>query len=223
MTCLQCGKQFDGERKRKYCSHECAIAASTKKGNFPCPNCGKPMFRKQFKRDRKCMSCTRTIHGMHLKAIGVNPYVFETDESKSRRLASLRTEQHRKRVSIQWLDKPKTSPLQKKFSPRHSRAIECFFRDPKNVIHYCCNISKFVNENRHLFADDDIIQKRPSKSYLCNATKGLAALHRGDVLTWKGWMFVSNREGRERFDLIARNSESNHAMEAFPAGCPSAD
>ena len=60
-----------------------------------------------------------------------------------------------------------------------------------------------------IFAEEDVVQKihggKPTKSYNCNATHGLSTLHTGFRMTWKGWTVVSNREGRERFDLIGRN------------------
>ena len=211
-TCKHCGKEWKEKPShawRKYCSRACMSADYTTTANFPCPDCGKEIIRQPYKAKHRCHECAMKRHSAYLIGKGHNPYVFETQASREKRLAAIRSDANRQRLSELFKDKPKTAECHKKFSARHARAVECFFRDPRNVTHYCRNICKFVNDNKHLFNEEDTIQKihggKPSKSYVCNATQGLSRIQRGENGSWKGWLVVSNREGRERFDLIGRN------------------
>lgn len=96
-----------------------------------------------------------------------------------------------------------TTDNHKKHSVKHCNAVECFFRDPRNVIHYCKNITSFVYKNPTLFNREDVLVHR--KHRYSRASSGLSQIHSGNVGSWKGWTLVGEREGRERFDLIARN------------------
>ena len=212
VTCKRCGKDWmekPSHSWRQYCSRTCMKAAYTKTANFPCPDCGKQMIRQPHLAKVRCHECAGKWTSAYLTGKGHNPYVFETTESRKKRLAAIGSEENRKRLSELFKDKPKIADCHKKFSARHACAVECFFRDPRNVIHYAKNICRFVHENQHLFNPEDVVQKihggKPSKSYVCNATQGLSRLYRGANETWKGWALVSNREGRERYDLIGRN------------------
>jgi len=82
--------------------------------------------------------------------------------------------------------------------------MECFVRSPNNVVYLVRNATAFVHENAGLFAPEDVVWKVRGKTRGCNATHGLSTIHTGRRMTWKGWTLVSNREGRESQDLIAR-------------------
>jgi len=215
-TCKHCGKEWrekPSHVRRVYCSRACANAGLSRAGEFPCPRCGALVFRKRCDAHRLCPACVPLNLSERNKRIGLNPYSVESETSKAKRLAWLKSEANRKRVSAMFKDKHPQHPKRKQFSPLHSKAVECFFRDPQNVIHYCRNICRFVHENPNLFNPEDVIQKihggKPSKSYICNATQGLSQVSRGHRMTWKGWTVVSNREGRERYDLLGRTWQEN--------------
>lgn len=227
-SCKHCGKEWKEKPShawRQYCSRACMKVGQTKARDFPCPRCGVMVFRKQSEAHRLCPDCVKQNLSERNKRTGLNPYSVENEASKAKRLAWMASEENRKRVSAIFKDKHPQSPLLKKYSPNHVKAVECFFRDPRNVVHYCRNICRFVHENQHLFNPEDVIQKihggKPSKSYVCNATQGLSQVSRGHRMTWKGWAVVSNREGRERFDLIGRNwqeAEPANGRDERPGG-----
>jgi hypothetical protein len=215
-VCKHCGKEWREKPShawRVYCSRDCMAAGTSTSGNFPCPDCGIPIHRQPHLAKHRCMECARKRLGEQMVARGHNPYAFETAESMAKRMAALQSDEARKRTSETFKDKHPQSPLLKKFSPQHVKAVECFFRSPKNLVYYCRNISRFVHENKHLFNPEDTIQKvhggKPSKSYVCNAVQGLSRIYRGVNGSWKGWTVVGDREGRERFDLLGRNFEQN--------------
>lgn len=179
LTCLRCGKEWlekPSQSHRKYCSMRCRNQAYVVAGNFPCPDCGKAIYRIPSRAHIRCRNCGQKRQGQTMS--GKNPM-------------------HQP---------PKTV---KKFSPDHCNAVECFFRSPDNVILYCRNIARFVHEHKNLFDPNDVIVKpkggRPLSGGYSNATNGLSKIYRGYRSVWKGWMIVSNREGRERVDLIGRN------------------
>ena len=209
LICKHCSKEWmekPSHAWRQYCSRECHRIGLTKAQEFPCPRCGKMIHRKPCEAHRHCPDCIKLNVSERNKMRGVSPRLYMNDDAKQRQANATRTDQNRKRVSALFKDKNPTSPSLRKFSPNHCKAVECFFRDPSNVIHYCRNISRFVHDNPHLFKAEDLIQKKhTSKSNFRNATNGLSTIHRGSRTTWKGWTLVSNREGRERYDLIGRN------------------
>ncbi len=211
-TCPKCGKEWrvkPSKSWRKYCSRECWAKVKTKNREVACPKCGVMVVKSTVKAVGYCKNCIKTMISERNKNLKIDPYKYETESSRKKRLEHFSTEEYRAKVSTRFKDKHPQSPLSKKFSPKHCCAVECFFRDPRNIVHYCKNISRFVHENKFLFNPEDTIQKihggKPSKAYVCNATQGLSQIHRGNRMSWKGWTVVSNREGRERFDLIARN------------------
>lgn len=55
------------------------------------------------------------------------------------------------------------------------------------------NLSNFVRENSHLFADDDVIWRPPESHPWCRAQRGLYSLFKETkpVEQWKGWRAVS--------------------------------
>ena len=211
-TCEHCGRQWSEKPShswRRFCSRKCRSAAATGRVQKPCPDCGAMKWRYPGEEAKRCRRCSGLRHRKRMKQLGIRPKMYWTAASIERQLAKVRSDENRKRVSLRFKDVPKEAPSLKKFSPHHCCAVECWFRDPNGVVHYCRNISRFVHENARLFHPFDVEQKcyggKPSKSYVCNATHGLSAVHRGFRGSWKGWEVVSHREGRERFDLIGRN------------------
>ena len=77
----------------------------------------------------------------------------------------------------------------------HHRAISGFLRDPFGRLHKFHNLTQFVRDNLLLFAQQDIVYRRPKKTKpgsalkVCNASKSLHNLVRPNSrrTTWKGW------------------------------------
>lgn len=209
--CPQCGSSFTVQpaRQLKFCSKACWQAAITKARLFPCPRCGAMHYRKQCERDHLCRACVAQTTSERNKERQQH-LAWCTEEAEAKRRAALASEANRQRVSALFKGKHPQGPRVRKFSPQHFKAVECFFRDPNGVVHYCRNVARFVHQNQHLFDPEDVIQRNyrgtSPGSYRCRATTGLYHLRLGIRTTWKGWTFVSNREGRERFDLLGRNT-----------------
>lgn len=218
-TCPQCGRQWREKPShgwRKYCCMECMAAAMRTGATYKCDGCGvvKRYNPKQGK-PRLCFKCCRTDAAYLKNQSEANrrnnhsPQRFQTEESEAKRLAMIRSDGFRKRLSEVKKGVPQKGRASR-FNPQHVKAVECFFRDPTGRIHYCKNISRFVAMNKGFFDPEDVKQRpwaKNSKSYQCNATQGLGMVYRGRRGSWKGWCLVSEREGRERFDLLGRNAE----------------
>lgn len=58
------------------------------------------------------------------------------------------------------------------------------------------NLSNFVRENTHLFAEEDVIWKPPKKNPWCKAQKGLSSLFKENKPQgqWKGWRPVKKTD-----------------------------
>ncbi len=210
--CKRCGTEWmekPSHAWRQYCSRPCMSAGFTTTANFPCPDCGKSIIRRPCFAKRRCLECGHKRASELMISRGHTPMRFATVESEGVRRKIFSSAEYSAMVSKRFKGIPKTHERHRRFSRNHVRAVECFFKAPNNVVHYCRNISRFVHENQHLFNPADVIQKthggKPSRSYVCNATQGLARISRGANTTWKGWLLVSNRDGRERFDLIGKN------------------
>jgi len=215
LTCKKCGKEWlekPNHSWRKYCSTQCAgnsIRINDKEK--VCVQCGKT-FQTTWK-TRSNISCSRECaylyHGIQQREKGHSPILFR-DESKW--LAAVQSEKNRIRTRELHLGKIRNTPQSKRYSPNHIRARECFLRDPSGVIHYVKNITRFVHMNPDLFPPETL-NWRPGKKYKssisCAATYGLVSIVNGHRMTWRGWQLIGNREGRERFDLIARNFTTN--------------
>lgn len=212
LTCKKCGKEWSAipsRASRSFCSDKCA---GNVKNAYPkrktCVCCGEEFLikSKNSRRVTTCSaSCKNKVHSKWMSEHGHTPLKFR-DESKW--LDSLHSDEYRAKLSRINMGKVFETPKTKRFSLNHTRAVECFLRDTRNVIHYVRNITRFVHLNPALFHEDDVRWKKvgkTGKSWVCKATHGLQMVARGDVGTWKGWMLVSGREGRERFDLIGRN------------------
>ena len=99
---------------------------------------------------------------------------------------------------------PKTENTAK-HSAKHFRAVEGLFRDPRGVVHYARNLTKFVSENKHLFLPEDTIDTSKDSTPRVRAAHGLGILYRGTRGSWKGWTLVSDVEIKEHgWDLLRR-------------------
>jgi uncharacterized Zn ribbon protein len=210
-VCPACGKEWKEKPShawRKYCSNQCAgNALKNPNREKTCVRCGSK-FKTTWKTRKRITcstACAHAWHGQQQKERGHNPIKYR---DKSKWLAAVQSEENRRAVSAGNLGKVRSTPKSKRYSPQHTRAVECFLRSPRNVVYYVRNITRFVHEKPELFPAETLNWK-PSKRYKtsvsCAATHGLASVARGHRMTWRGWQVVSNREGRERYDLIGRN------------------
>ena len=191
--CKHCGKGWKVQpchtHAHVYCSKECRKAESVQR-EYPCPVCG-VMKMRYLSGAEICMPCSRKIQGRTMKALGNNPRKYQTAEGEKRRLEKIRSKENRERTSILHKGKDKHTPKTKRFSKEHARAASGIFLNPQNQRFPFRNICKFVFENKHLFNDEDTIQKTYKgiqvKSYQCNATHGLSAIYAGRRNSWKGW------------------------------------
>lgn len=211
-TCPQCNVQFQVKKshlqKRIYCSIACRCAAKPK-AIFTC-GCGEQITR----RAKKCKGCAGKERGQYLISIGYNPRMFSSKDSEEKRLAYIKSDENRRRISSLTKGKSIQRENGRRFSPRHCSAVECLLRDAKGIVHYCANISAFVFNNKDLFLAEDTIQKEyrghARKSYQCNATLGLSRIYRGYRGSWKGWTLVSDVEIAEgQWDLLRRKYDEN--------------
>jgi len=212
-TCEFCGAKWmekpSHAARRKYCSGRCfGLARRKPLVKKLCAICGDE-FSPSHERKKVTIcskdKCKGELRHQIAKRIGSNPYKH-VDEAK--RLAGLRTKEHRESKRLLMLGKDKTGPLCARNSPSHIRAAEFFVRDPRGRVHHVVNISRFVRLNPHLFEEEDVQQAAwaEGKKFLaCRATGGLHSISKGHRMSWHGWTLVSDREGRERFDLIGRN------------------
>jgi len=93
---------------------------------------------------------------------------------------------------------PKTMPL----SSEHHCAIEGLLRDPRGVVRYFQNLTKFVLDNIELFDPKDV---RKIQGNSTRASGALGAVYRGANGSWKGWTLVSDVEIKEgQWDLLRR-------------------
>ena len=77
----------------------------------------------------------------------------------------------------------------------HHRAVSGFLRDPLGRLHKFHNLAQFVRDNPLLFAQKDLVYRRPKKdkpgsaSRTCNATTSLYNLVSPNAArtSWKGW------------------------------------
>lgn len=193
-TCPVCNEQFrvkPSQNWRICCSIKCKAKLSTTARMRPCPRCGVLSMRRPSSSHLICLSCVKIVISERNKRTGNNPIAASTKESEERRLASLRSADNRNRVSLQFKDKHPQHPLLKQYSPDHVSAVEGYVRDPNGIIHHVINISRFVHDNKNLFASADVEQKnyggKTSKSYQCHATQGLSTIIRGHRGRWKQW------------------------------------
>lgn len=202
--CENCGGPLKFKWQKKFCSHKCKGEGRAIQ-NKPCSDCG---ALKKTKRSLRCKPCENKNSSKRQKKLAIDPRVYSNEKSEKLRIAGIIKSLEARKLSGN-LFNPKKADCHRRFSQKHVKAVECFFRDPRNVVHYCKNISAFVWHNKFLFNPEDVEEKiyglKKTKSYVCNAIQGLSKLYRGRCGVWKGWMLVENREGRERFDLIGRN------------------
>jgi len=202
--CAHCGEPLKFKWQKKFCSHKCRGEGRAIHGKFCC-DCGAP---KKQRKSTRCKPCENKNSSQRQKKLAIDPRVYANENSEELRIAGIIKNLEARKLSGN-LYKPKKAACHRRFSQKHVKAVECFFRDPRNVIHYCKNISAFVWHNKFLFNPEDVEEKihggKKTKSYVCNAIQGLSQLYRGRCGVWKGWMLVEKREGRERFDLIGRN------------------
>jgi len=207
IKCQHCGNALTFRWQKKFCSYKCGSEARATH-NKACCDCGS---QKKQRRSVRCKPCSSKKHSQRQQSLEINPRLFSNEEIEKKRLSNVLKNLEQRRISGD-LAKPKKADCHRRFSQKHVKAVECFFRDPRNVVHYCKNISAFVWNNKFLFQPEDVEKKihagKERPSYTCNATQGLAQVQRGYCGTWKGWMLVGEREGRERFDLIGRNFQT---------------
>lgn len=210
-VCPACGKEWREKPShawRKYCSAKCA-GNSLKNPNREksCVWCGAKFETtwKTRKRITCSTACVNAWNGKQRKESGHSPIKYR-DHAKW--LAAVQSYENRRAVSAANTGKVRTTPKSQRYSPQHARAVECFLRSPNNVVYYVRNITRFVHENPGLFPTETLNWK-PAKNWKssisCAAVHGLATVARGHRTTWRGWQVVSDREGRERFDLLGRN------------------
>lgn len=202
--CQHCSEPLTHKWQKMFCGHKCRVASRSIHSST-CVECGEP---KKSRKAVRCKVCANKVLSQRQKKNGVNPRLYITEASEATRLANVAKNIEKRKLSGD-LAKPKKADCHRRFSQKHCKAVQCFFRDPRNVVHYCKNISAFVWNNKNLFHPKDVEKKihagKETASYACNATQGLSKVHRGRCGTWKGWMLIGEREGRERFDLIGRN------------------
>jgi len=223
-VCPACGKEWKEKPShswRKYCSNLCAGNALKKPDSQKtCVMCGVKFWTtcKTRKRMTCSTACAHAWHGKQQSERGHNPFKYR-DESKW--LDAVRAESNRRAISAGNTGKVRSTPQSKRYSPQHIRAVECFLRSPRNVVYYVRNITRFVHANPELFPPETLNWKpstRYKTSLTCAATHGLATVARGHRMTWRGWQVVSNREGRERYDLIGRNWQEETPMDDMSVG-----
>lgn len=174
-----------------------------------CVTCGEKFDTTWETRRRITCSkaCAYLLKGKQNKERGYNP---SKTRNYAKWLTSVQSEENRRACRDGNLGKIRNTPKSRRFSPQHTRAAECFLRSPNNVVYYVRNITRFVHEKPQLFPLETLNwkpHKRWKTSVSCFATHGLATIARGHRMTWRGWQLVSNREGRERYDMIGRNKE----------------
>lgn len=210
-VCPACGKEWKEKPShawRKYCSTQCAgNALKNPNREKVCVECGTTFetTHKTRKRITCSTKCAHAWHGKQQKARGHNPIKYR---DRTKWLAAVQSDENRRVVKAALTGMIRHTPLSARYSPQHTRAVECFLRSARNIIYYVRNITRFVHENPGLFPPETLKWKPGKKwksSISCAATHGLASVARGFRMTWRGWQVVSNREGRERFDLIVRN------------------
>lgn len=210
-TCAACGKEWKEKPShafRKFCSAECAgNAIRIQDKEKICTQCGSA-FKTTWKTRSNVtcsLKCAHLRHGQQQRNSGHSPIRFR-DEKKW--LSAVKSEENRLRASKTNAGKIRSTPKSKRFSPNHSRAVECWIRDPQNIVHYVKNIAGFVHKNPHLFPPETVIWRKSGKhgsTHDCASAGGLRSIASGRRNVWRGWMLVGNREGRERFDLVGRN------------------
>ncbi len=161
-----------------------------------CPVCKEPFIT--VRAEKKCCSktCGFTLTSQRNKANGHNPQSF-VDPEKWRK--AMQSDERRKKLSEANTGKIRTTPKSRRFSPHHARAVEFFVRSPDNRIWHVQNITRFVHEHENLFAPSSVIwTEGPSKASIrCHASHGLATIGRGFRASWRGWTWVSPKEGHE--------------------------
>ena len=208
--CIGCGKEWKEKPShawRKYCSLACRGIATRRSKPRVCAHCGITFETNWKTRYNKTCStvCAHRLQAIKLKEREHNPRRYS---DKAKWLAAMQSAETRKSISESNTGKVRTTPKSARHSAEHCRAVECFVRAPNNVVHYVRNITRFVHQHPELFPPGTVQWKPCNKngsSRRCAAAHGLSVIARGYRMTWRGWMVVSNREGRERYDLIGRN------------------
>lgn len=201
--CAECGTTFTGWAD-KFCSRACFTRNRSQQRPVPCALCGKVIMRRPSDDGQHCAGCFQKASGLTRK--GTKPPHLTDPEARKNWLAALQSEEHRKAQAERMTGFEHVKPQSMRNSPSHSCAVEFFVRSPANIVYYVRNICAFVNANRELFDEADLVNKSKTSSYSSNATHGLGVLHTGRRNTWKGWMLVSGREGREPGDLLNRKN-----------------
>jgi len=199
---------------RKYCSRACMAAAYIKADHFPCPRCGVKFYRKKSDAHHHCKKCVREILSERNKAFGITPRSVANEHTEEKRVAVLRSKEHRELLSRVFTGVPKKTDALRKYSTRHWKSHDVFFRSPVNKMYHAVNIEAFVHAHQNLFEPEDVEMRYNKKTGLptdCKASCGLRSLCKkvGTRGSWKGWTLVGMREGRERFDLLGRNFQDS--------------
>lgn len=208
--CEKCGKEWKEKPShawRRFCSRECSGSSLRHPTRKSCVQCG-TVFDTNW-RTRKRITCSDVCahkqQGKTMAQLGHSPIKFRTHTNW---ILAVKSEKNRQRAVLSSTGRVHEAPKSKRHSPNHVRAVEGFVRSPSNIIFHVANITGFVYNNERLFNAEDVIwkaHKRYSTSLSCKASVGISVIMRGARMVWKGWTVVSNREGRERMDLIGRN------------------
>jgi hypothetical protein len=99
-----------------------------------------------------------------------------------------------KAYALKGAKSPKKGEKTKRNSEKHPRAAHVVLRDPSGRVWHVRNILKFVRENEHLFAPEDVAWTGPYLSQ-CRIAKQLSNLwSKKPQTTVKGWTLVSKIE-----------------------------
>ena len=203
-TCPVCGETkmvgiIPGVRKA--CSYTCSGVLRRKRVDRSCKECG-IVFRPPNAASVYCSNkCRHSANGKRMIEKGLTPQKF-IDEKKWRE--SVTSKEFREKIGAIKKGVIQTKPLVARNSARHHRAVTFFVKSPENVTYLVMSIVKFVREHEHLFLPEQIKWKNDKGSWRCRATIGFHQIYRGYAGVWRGWMVVSQREGRENIDLLPR-------------------
>lgn len=216
-SCAVCGAVCNSPpsqlSKRKTCSYQCA--AELRWGKAPalkCCNCGKSFFAKRRSESPKTCSsqCLSEYMSRRKRELGQG-WGWKAREAAR---AACAKPGYSDKLSQSLKGMVHSTARTRKHSKQHHRASVYFVKSPRNVIYLVMNTVAFVSENEHLFPPETVKwkERRTGRcgSIGCAAVHGLNRLNRGERGVWRGWMKVSNSEGKEAVDYLPRTFiESN--------------
>lgn len=204
--CIVCKKIFQAgsiteAKRRKTCSYVCAAKLRwPQKPSRECVVCTRLFTPKRDEHQCCSKKCASEKMAATHRASGHRPPPHAIEA----KLAAMRTPEHRLKMrKIQQGRIQKTAKSARE-SALHSRAAVFFVKSPANVTYLVMNITKFVSEHESLFPPDAVVWKWTGRSKSCRATIGLHSINKGHRGTWRGWMKVSDLEGKQNLELLPR-------------------